>query len=520
MPIHSNKSVGALALLLVPLALAIVLPPASPPAEAGRPAPGLVRGQVCGRHRPLAGATVRLKGRLDATLTDRAGRFRLPRGPAPAGRVTAWQEGYLIAGAALTAHPLRLDLQPLPKEDNPEYEWVNPAPDPPGRHNCANCHAEIYREWRRSGHARAATGHRFRDLYAGTTARGEEGGWSLLGEHPLGAGVCASCHAPTVPFGDPAHADLGRVRDVAAAGVHCDFCHKVAGDGGGTFGLTHGRYKLKLLRPGKGQLFFGPLDDVDRGEDAFSAFYKDSRYCAACHEGVVFGVHVYSTYSEWLASPARHRGQHCQDCHMRPTGHLTNIAPGKGGIERDPRTLGNHRFFAGSRTDMLRRCLKVSATLRRQGARARAEVAVRVEGAGHRVPTGFVDRHLILVVEGFGTDDKPLPRLTGPRLPAAAGTKLVGQPGLLFAKLLEDEHGHSPVPFWREAAEPVDTRLRPGRVERVVFEFPAGTARLRVRLLYRRFWEEVTRSKGWPDEDVVVVDQFVRPALAKGRAAR
>ena len=31
---------------------------------------------------------------------------------------------------------------------------------------------------------------------------------------------------------------------------------------------------------------------VDRGEDVYSPLYSQSRYCAACHEGTVFGVHV------------------------------------------------------------------------------------------------------------------------------------------------------------------------------------------------------------------------------------
>lgn len=506
---HSNAPVGALVLLLGPLLLVVSLPPAPPPSLPPVAVEAPLRGRVCTRRQPLAGATVRLKSTSNAVTTDSAGRFRLARGAAAAGRVTAWKEGYLIAGAPLTAHPLLLDLRPLPKEDNEEYEWVDPAPDPKAAHNCANCHAEIYREWQHSGHAHAATGRHFRDLYAGTTAGGEEGGWSLLGEHPLGAGVCASCHAPTVPIGDPARSDLTRVQDVAAAGVHCDFCHKVAGDGEGTLGLTHGRYKLNLLRPSEGQLFFGPLDDVDRGEDAYSAFYKDSRYCAACHEGVVFGVHVYSTYSEWLDSPARRDGLHCQDCHMKPTGRMSNIAPGKGGIERDPWTLGNHRFFSGSREDMLRKCLKVSATITRQGSRARVLVTVHVEGAGHRVPTGFIDRHLILSVEGLGRKGKPVAVLAGPVLPAAAGPELAGQPGRLYAKLLHDDKGNSPVPFWRVAAEAIDTRLRPGRTERTVFDFAPELARLRVRLLYRRFWQEVARTKGWPDRDVVVVERIL-----------
>ena len=58
---------------------------------------------------------------------------------------------------------------------------------------------------------------------------------------------------------------------------------------------------------------------------------------------------------------ARREGKECQSCHTAPTGRLTNLAPGKGGVERDPRTLGNHAFVADSLDDMLRRCLRVTA---------------------------------------------------------------------------------------------------------------------------------------------------------------
>ena len=524
MKLHPPHTLALLALLLVPLALAVALHSPSRSASEER---DVILGRVSDRGGPLAAATVRFQGSPDSVRTDGAGRFRLPvwsnrsasRSSASTrsasrphwDRVTAWKEGYLIAGAALDANPLRLTLRPLPGADNEAYEWVDPAADPKGTHNCANCHAEIYREWRGSGHARAATGGHFRDLYAGTGSRNpSNANWSLLDEHPLGAGVCAACHAPTVSVGDPAWDDLTRVKGVAGQGVHCDYCHKVAGEGTGTPGLTHGRYKLTLRRPAEGQLFFGPLDDVDRGEDVFSGFQKDSRFCAACHEGVVFGVHVYSTYSEWRESPAGRRGQHCQNCHMRPTGRLTNIAPGKGGIERDPWTLGNHRFFAGSQTDMLRQCLKVSARLTRREDGVRAEVSIRAEGVGHRVPTGFIDRHLILVAEGIGDDGKPVALRAGSRLPAVAGPALAGRPGRLYAKLLRDSHGRSPAPFWRAGVEPMDSRLQPGRTERLVFDFPAVVRRLRVRVLYRRFWQEVSKAKGWTDRDVLVMERVFR----------
>jgi hypothetical protein len=495
-----------LAVLAGPLALWALWPGPAAPAP-----PLFVRGRVSDAHGPLAGARVRWKATALAAETDPLGRFRLPAGTG-VGRVTAWKDGFLVAGAGTP--PVEMRLTPLPAEDNPAYEWVDPAPDPDGAHNCANCHADIYREWSASAHSRSATGRHFRSLYDGTDWHGKPGvGWGLVPEHPDGIGVCASCHAPALPDGDPALFDLRKIDGVAARGVHCDYCHKVAGLASDTFGLTHGRYNLRLLRPAKGQLFFGPLDDVDRGEDAYTPLYHKSRYCASCHEGVVFGVHVYSTYTEWKDSPAARDGKQCQDCHTAPTGRMTNFAPGHGGVERDPATLGNHRFFRGGRAEMLHDAVRLSAELRRGPEGLRATLRVAAEGAGHRVPTGFIDRHLLLAVEGLSADGRALPARAGPVLPAAAGPELAGRPGRLYAKLLRDPDGHAPVPFWREGAEPTDTRLAPGQPDRAEFLFPREAVRVRTRLVYRRFWPEVVRSKRWPDRDLLIREQsFDLPA--------
>jgi hypothetical protein len=434
----------------------------------------------------------------------------LPR--AAAGRrVTAAREGYFIAGAAVEDSPRSILLRRLPITDNEEYEWVNPAPDPAGRHNCANCHAEIYREWAASAHSRSATGQHLLNLYEGSDWQGRPGvGWGLLRDRPDGSGVCNACHVPTMPLAGEDYFDLRKARGVAAHGVHCDYCHKVHEVGDGTIGLTHGRFNLTLLRPAEGQLSFGPLDDVDRGEDVFSPLYRESRYCASCHEGIVFGVHVYSTYSEWLASPARREGKQCQTCHMAPTGRMTNMAPAKGGIERDPMTLANHRFLAGSLEEMLRGAVAVSVTVLRESGQVRAVVEVRADGAGHRVPTGFVDKHLVLTVEGFGATGQPLPLLLGPVLPKVAGRGQAGKPGRLYAKLLKDFEGRAPAPFWRADPSVADTRLEPGRPDRQNYVFPDRTSRLRVRLVHRRFWPQVAEAKGWADDTIVVVEQEVR----------
>jgi hypothetical protein len=466
-------------------------------------------GRVLGPDGPVAQARVRVKGRPTPALTDTLGRFFLPGRLADGDRITAAKEGYLIAGVPAGGRTTDLHLTRQPAGDCERYRWVGPEPDPSHPQRCGNCHAAIYREWSLSGHARSVSDPHFRNLYDGSDWHGRPGvGWSLLAEHPDGAGVCTSCHAPTVPADDPAYFDLTRATGTGAQGVHCDYCHKIAGVTG-TVGLTHGRFGLRLLRPARGQFFLGPLDDVDRGEDVYSPLYHESRYCASCHEGTVFGVHVYGTYGEWLESPARRQGKQCQDCHMAPTGTLTNIAPGHGGIPRDPSTLANHRFFVGDRAAMLRRCLSLAGRLERGHDATVAVVEVLADGVGHRVPTGFIDRHLVLVVDGLTAEGAAVPPRSGPVLPAVAGKAVAGHPGRLYGKVLRDFDGHSPAPFWRADPEVTDTRLKPGGGDRLEVRFPAEVRQVRVRLLYRRFWPQVAEAKGWPDNEIVLFDRRI-----------
>jgi hypothetical protein len=469
----------------------------------------LESGRVSTPTGPAEGARVRLQGHGNSVVTDSCGRFHLPTSPDPT-RITAWKEGYFIASARAGERPLEIRLRPLPLADNPDYAWVSPEPDPAAEHNCANCHREIYREWKQSGHSRSVSGGHFRNLYEGTDASNRPGvGWGLLTQYEAGAAVCLACHAPTVE--DPvASLETLDATGMAEAGVHCDYCHKVADAGQDQIGLRLGRYNLKLLRPGPDQqVFFGPLDDADRGDDAHSPLYRESRYCASCHEGVVFGVHAYSTWSEWLESPARAQGKQCQDCHVKPTGQMTNMAPGRGGVERDPATLGNHRFFAGSQEEMLRKCLHLEASW--NGSRT-LTLKLEARDVGHRVPTGFPDRQLLLVVEAFDAQGQLLQIMTGPHLSTLAGPKLAGKSGRLYAKVLRDLEDHSPAPFWRARPEFDDNRLRPNQPEVLNWTVPAEAKRIQIRILLRRFWDEVRRSKGWPEEDLSIARlDFVPP---------
>ena len=466
--------------------------------------PGTVSGQVIGPAGPIAGARVRFKASPGFSFTDTEGRFTL-RGSGR--RITAWKEGFLIGGEMASSDEVRIRLRPFPTEDCPEYQWVDPRPDAKNAKNCGNCHGEIYREWAASGHRRASSNRRFLNIYDGTDWHGRAGhGWNLLQDQPDLGTVCSACHAPTVPFDHPGYEDIRQVEGVDSLGVHCDYCHKIQATSTKHLGLEHGRFAYSLLRPAHGQLFFGPLDDVDRDEDAYSPLYHQSRYCAACHEGTIAGVPVYTTYSEWRQSPAHRRGQQCQDCHMAPTGTMENIAPGRGGVRRDPATLASHRM-RGADGDMLRSCLDLTIEVRHQNNTLAVVVEVGASNVGHRVPTGFIDRHLVLLVEARNREGESVKALSGPSVPRFAIGRSVRADvaGQLFARQLVGAQGEQPVPFWRPTRLGADTRLSPGQRVKSRWQFSTGPVRqLRIRLIYRRFYPAVAETKSWPDNEIPV----------------
>ena len=518
---------------------------------------------VDARQRPIADARVRIKGSSTFIKTDDLGMFSLDRllasENAPtkrAGlRLTAAKPGFLIGGIhwptnenAAKEHAFQIQLNRLPTADHPAYQWVDPTPSVDDAQRCGNCHDELYDQWSGGGHAAAATNPHFLSIYSGQRA---DGTWAshggLLTDYPEGASVCASCHAPSADWDEMA-GDLRDVSPTARLGVHCDYCHKIQRVELQPPGLSHGRLAVHLLRPAPrrpsgaansethgqdlrlasnarptdarhpldqttatGQLFFGPLDDVDRGEDSYSPIYSTSEYCATCHEGVLFGVPVYTTYSEWQTSQAAAAGKTCQACHMRPDGMMTNVAPGFGGIERAPDQLASHQLLPGGRPSMLKNCIDVQSRLVMTDSGPQVQVTVQTHDVGHQVPTGFVDRHLILLVEAFDANQQPIAPNLGEQLPAAVGPDWADKAGSVFAKQLVAPDGSTPVPFWTAGVRWQDTRLRPDHRATYTYGFPPTAARFRVRLVYRRFWYATMTDMRWASApmSIVVADQLL-----------
>ncbi len=479
------------------------------PGSAALPPPrrAVLCGSVSGPGGPVVGATVRWQGHDDAVVTGRRGEFELPI-VTDRRRIAVSAAGHYIAThVARAGDDVRIALEPLPSHDDTAYAWVDPQPCAESPQNCGNCHERIHAEWLRSAHARSATNPRLRDLIEGRDAHGaSEPEWHMRRDHPHGVAVCNACHAPTLEPADRHWESLTSAVGAAATGVHCDFCHKVQSIDTAHVGETHGRYGMRLLRPGDGrQVVFGPLDDTERADTAAAAFYRHSEYCASCHEGTIFGVRAYTTYSEWQGSPAGRAGRQCQDCHMAAAAGITNMAPLRGGLERAPATLSDHSLGGAANPryeDAIRLTVEAEAT--REG--VRVTLTIDASQVGHAVPTGFIDRHLVLLIDAFDTAGAVVPLLEGTRLPEYVGASLAGRPGFLFAKVLTDPAGRVQAPVWNASAMHADTRLDPNQPQSMTFLLGAAAARLRVQLLHRDFWESTRRKKRWGDDTTVLLD--------------
>ncbi len=409
----------------------------------------VISGRVTDGKHPVARAIVRVQATTLTAVTDSAGLFTINNvGDRENLMVTAWKMGYYNGGTAIDDEmdALQIVLAPLPVKDNQNYEWIDPSPNPNDDiKNCGDCHASIiYDQWVNNGHARAASNPFFMSLYNGQDISGNitvQPGFKL--DYPHSNGNCSNCHAPGAAVRNYTGVDMNEISDVEALGVSYDFCHKVRDvQMQPNTSLVTGVMHMDLLRPPDDhQMFFGPYDDVPN-PDAYSPIISESIFCAPCHQGSFWGVDIYESYSEWLASAYAAQGVSCQDCHMTPDGITTNFAPGKGGVERDPLTIPTHKQF-GSRDDAF---LASSVDMQTTAAKTSGilEVTVKIKNifAGHHLPTDQPMRNMILLVKTTDALGNKLKYLGDQKVPIWGGRgdpadgNYEGLPGKGFAKVL------------------------------------------------------------------------------------
>jgi hypothetical protein len=513
---------------------------------------------------PLAQATVRIQATANQTITDDEGRFVL-RGLEAGAPVTvsAWKDGYYCATEAQVTPPtedLTFTMRLVQTNDNPDYAWVPPT----GENSCYSCKPGVTQVWLdNDAHGRSASNVRFLSMYNGTDLNGHQSPLTRYGysrdygripllpdlsqayygpgyklDFPDTAGNCAACHIPGAAIDDPYGADPNATAGVDAFGIHCDYCHKVADvklnpATGLPYPNMPGVLSQDIRRPfpadeERYQIFFGSFDDDNVPmEDTYLPLIKESAWCAPCHFGVFWNTVVYDSFGEWLASPYGdpETGKTCQQCHMpAPTllqgQPITNVAPGKGGVERDPLTIPAHSFPGASSTDLLQNAVTMSASASRAGDRITVKVDITNDQTGHSVPTDSPLRQMILLVRATDARGRELTLLDGPTVPEYGGVGnpadgyYSGLPGKVFAKILM-ELWTEVMPtgsYWNPTRIVEDNRLAVFASDTSSYVFPAdgdGEVQLEITLLYRRAYKELMDQKGWDTPDILMERQVL-----------
>ncbi len=230
----------------------------------------------------------------------------------------------------------------------------------PSASECRACHEEHYREWAVSPHAYAQLSPVFNAMHG-----------KILKEHNGTFGdFCIRCHTPVgMALGEPLFGPNAERDPVSLEGVTCIVCHRVDE----AWGKNSGRNPLV-----QGDVFapvFGPRDDSElrrvlENPDAFGRVVTEPGtrgrkvhaeavefspisnpgFCGRCHDVTfVNGFRLEEAFSEYKASPARERGESCQDCHMGvepgiASGYRTAPAAVVGGVPTRPRKRTNHMF--------------------------------------------------------------------------------------------------------------------------------------------------------------------------------
>lgn len=493
----------------------------------------------------LSDALVRLQGTAVTATTDTEGHFAIRAKELPPSKhLTAWKQGFYNGGEAINADiaEYRIILRPLPQRDNAQYQWLPPrqvANPEPGATACADCHSEalfpVLNEWGKSAHARSATNPLFLEFFSGSDERGPLlGGLGYKRDFPHSDGSCATCHVPAMALHNPFGSDPRKARGIEREGVFCDLCHKVEDVVSDPAGGHPGILAMKLKRPGSGQqVFFGPLDDAFPGVsdlDSFNPIFKQSRYCAACHDGKFWNVSVYSEFREWSESSYAERNIHCQACHMKPDGITRRVALEKeGSILRDPTTLASHALFGINDEAFMREAVALSANAEANGDRMKLRVTVKNVKAGHHIPTGSPMRNMVLVVDARDANDRRLAMLDGESIPAWAGTgpeadgNYAGLPGKGYAKVLKRWPEYLadnrslvlgplyPSPFWRPVVLDYDNRIPAEGTDTsaYVFKLDAEAAkplRVSVRLIYRKTFKSWLKPQAGDSNDTLLAN--------------
>lgn len=231
----------------------------------------------------------------------------------------------------------------------------------PSVHSCAQCHIDIYEEWKTSPHARAFTSQTYRER-----------------TNDYQFQQCLSCHTPDSVFTETILARKERLEE----GVSCIACHFIEGKFAGPVESS----AILLVHP------------VEVKTD----FYRSSALCGKCHE---------STYQEWLSVNTPEK-KICQECHM--TSVVRRSTQGNNLISNiivsfeNPGHFKRHKFHL-SEIENLEGGLDIRCSVTQISSQEQQIELILRNQIPHRVPTGsFGERKVVLEIRELDRQGKVL----------------------------------------------------------------------------------------------------------------
>ncbi len=315
--------------------------------------------------------------------------------------------------------------------------------------SCGACHQEIYREWKSSSHAWA-----WRDAqFQGELHKDPAVGW-----------ICLNCHTPATDQQADRVVESGVHRSPAVE-KNPSFDARLREDGVGCL-TCHWR----------AEGIAGPHEGVQAPHPVVHdpSLRESSEHCTTCHQAKArledALVCHFNTGEEWVEAKP---GQPCQGCHMpRVTRSVAPGAPAREG--------GHHTWFGGGvpkgpvdpMVQPLWDAWEPGYTLSLAapdsagaGQTVRVTATLSHARAGHLVPTGDPERHLLV-------DFK-----------AVSGDEVLGK----------SQHRIGQKWVWSPVAKQLaDNRLKPGesRDYTLEFEMPSAPVDLQVRVTHVRLTQD------------------------------
>ena len=228
----------------------------------------------------------------------------------------------------------------------------------PSAAQCADCHPTEYAEWAASPHAYAQISPMFNAMQ-GTFIKRSGG---------TNGDFCIRCHNEVgMSLNEPLFTANANRSIVSREGITCIVCHRIEkpyGRVSGRFGLEQGNIHQPMYGPLSDEILkkvidefnVSPAPDIKPGSEPIHAkadkrlYFSTSQICSMCHDvNSQNGFRLEAAYTQFLNSPAKARGETCQDCHMgKKPGIKSGYAEGPvahiGGVPTPVQKITNHQF--------------------------------------------------------------------------------------------------------------------------------------------------------------------------------